>query len=85
MAELGTALRILAQLETEQIGAAVLRVTEMGLRTAGFHELPPGLVPAVSALGDVDPAHPALGVLRESYIADDLGAFLEFWKATPVS
>ena len=83
VAELGTALRILAQLETEQIGAAVLRVTEMGLRTEGFHELPPGLVPAVTALGDVDPGHPALGVLRESYIADDLGAFLEFWKANP--
>ncbi len=83
VAELGTAMRILAQLESEEIGSAVLRVTEMGLRTEGFHELPPGLVPAVSALGDTDPGHPALGVLRESYIADDLGAFLEFWKANP--
>ena len=83
VAELGTALRILAQLESEEIGSAVLRVTEMGLRTEGFHELPPGLVPAVSALGETDAGHPALGVLRESYIADDLGTFLEFWKANP--
>src|SRR5204863_1467052 len=29
------------------------------------------------------PTHPALGVLRESYIADDLGTFLAFWKENP--
>ena len=83
VADLATAQRILAQLEAEQIGSAVLRVTEIGLRTEGYFELPPGLVPAIDAVSDTDPAHPALGVLRESYIADDLGAFLEFWKANP--
>jgi chromosome segregation protein len=83
VAELPTALRILAQLEAEQIGSAVLRVTEIGLRSEGYFALPPGLVPAVEAVADTDAAHPALGVLRESYIADDLGAFLEFWRANP--
>ena len=83
VSDLATAQRILAQLESEQIGSAVLRVSDISLRTAGHFELPPGLVPAAQALADVDPAHPALGVLNESYIADDLGAFLDFWKATP--
>ena len=83
VSDLATARRILAQLDAEQIGSAVLRVSEMGLRTEGFFELPPGLVPAAKAVSDTAPSHPALGVLRESYIADDLGAFLEFWKANP--
>ncbi|MBL9200356.1 MAG: chromosome segregation protein SMC, partial [Opitutaceae bacterium] len=83
VADVATAQRILAQLETEQIGSAVLRVSEMGLRTEGHFELPPGLVPAAKAAAGTDAGHPALGVLRESYIADDLGAFLEFWKANP--
>jgi len=35
-------------------------------------------------LGEVgDAAHPALSVLAQCYIAEDLGAFLEFWKANP--
>jgi len=83
VSDLATAQRILAQLEAEQIGSAVLRVTDIGLRTEGHFELPPGLVPAVKAVIDTEPGHPALGVLRESYIADDLGAFLEFWQANP--
>ncbi|PAW68813.1 MAG: chromosome segregation protein SMC [Opitutia bacterium Tous-C1TDCM] len=83
VSDLSTAQRILAQLETEQIGSAVLRVTEIGLRSEGFFELPPGLVPAVDAVSETEAGHPALGVLRESYIADDLNAFLEFWKANP--
>jgi chromosome segregation protein len=83
VSDLGTAQRILAQLEAEQIGSAVLRVTDIGLRTEGHFELPAGLVPASEAVSDTDPAHPAMGVLRESYIADDLNAFLEFWKANP--
>ncbi len=83
VSDVATARRILAQLETEQIGSAVLRVTEIGLRTEGHFELPAGIVPAAQAVAGTDAAHPALGVLRESYIADDLGAFLEFWKANP--
>ncbi|MSU49750.1 MAG: chromosome segregation protein SMC [Opitutus sp.] len=83
VSDVATARRILAQLDAEQIGSAVLRVTEFGLRTEGHFELPPGLVPAAHSVSDTDPAHPALGVLRESYIADDLGAFLDFWKENP--
>ena len=83
VAELATAQRILAQLETEQIGSAVLRVTEIGLRTEGYQELPPGLIPATHGLDAVEGGHPALGILRESYIAEDLGAFLSFWKDNP--
>jgi chromosome segregation protein len=83
VSDLATAQRILAQLDAEQIGSAVLRVTDIGLRTEGHFELPPGLIPATAAAADTDPTHPALGVLRESYVADDLNAFLEFWKANP--
>ncbi|MEY4939018.1 MAG: hypothetical protein RIQ93_753 [Verrucomicrobiota bacterium] len=83
VADLATAQRILAQLETEQIGSAVLRVTDIGLRAEGYFELPPGLAPANIAVTDTDPSHPALGVLRESFIADDLNVFLDFWKANP--
>ncbi len=83
VSDLATAQRILAQLEGEQIGSAVLRVTEIGLRTEGYFELPAGLVPAVDAVSETEPNHPALGVLRESYIADDLATFLNFWKENP--
>jgi chromosome segregation protein len=83
VSELATAQRILAQLEGEQIGSAVLRVTEIGLRTEGFFELPAGLVPATGAVAETEAGHPALGVLRESYVADDLNAFLAFWKENP--
>jgi chromosome segregation protein len=40
-------------------------------------------VPAVAALEGSEPNHPARGVLAACYVADDLGAFLEFWKANP--
>lgn len=83
VSDLATAQRILAQLEQEQIGSVVLRVGELRTGSAPGAELPAGLTPAVHALGDMDPAHPALGVLSECYVADDLGAFLEFWKANP--
>jgi chromosome segregation protein len=82
--DVATAHRILAQLETEQIGSAVLRVAECRTSAVdGSAAVPAGLVPAVNALGDTDGAHPAVGVLAESYIADDLAAFLDYWKANP--
>ncbi len=83
VSDLATAQRILAQLDNEQIGSAVLRVTDLGVRAEGHPELPAGLVRATESLGEIDPGHPAIGVLNECYIADDLGAFLEFWKANP--
>lgn len=81
--DLAVAQRILSHLDTEQIGSAVLRVAEMGRPESAPPELPAGLVPARHALGDTDQAHPALGVLGECYIADDIGAFLEFWRTNP--
>ncbi|MEY2879420.1 MAG: hypothetical protein RLZZ15_1800, partial [Verrucomicrobiota bacterium] len=83
VSDLGTAQRILAQLETEQIGSAVLRITECGRRASEAAALPAGVVPALAALGEVAPDHPALGVLGECFVADDLAAFLEFWKTNP--
>ena len=83
VSDLATAQRILAQLETEQIGSAVLRITEFGAAHASDAKLPAGLVRATAALGEIDPAHPAIGVLNECYVADDLGAFLIFWQANP--
>jgi len=84
VADLGTAQRVLSQLEAEQIGSAVLQVSEMVRGSeAATTELPTGVVPAVSGLADVDPSHPACALLGACYLADDLNAFLEFWKANP--
>ncbi|PTX91229.1 chromosome segregation protein SMC [Opitutus sp. ER46] len=83
VSDLDTARRILAQLENEQIGSAVLRVGDLGGHGMAPAELPAGLVPAGQALADPTLPHPAMGVLSECYIADDLNAFLEFWKANP--
>jgi len=84
VADLGTAQRILAQLDAEQIGSAVLNVGELRAESSQTAaELPAGLTPALTALGDTEPGHPAFSVLRECYVADDLGAFLDFWKANP--
>jgi chromosome segregation protein len=84
VADAATAGRILAQLEAEQIGSAVLQISDFGARAAGAAAgLPAGLVPAAQALSDPAGNHPAASVLAACYIADDLGAFLEFWKANP--
>ena len=81
--DLGTAQRILAQLEGEQIGSAILRVTDFGVRQEAAYELPAGLVPASVAVGSDESGHAALALFGSCYIADDLGAFLEFWRANP--
>src|SRR5690606_29213305 len=46
-------------------------------------ELPAFLQPAVNGLGDVPADHPAAALLGACYIADDLHAFLDFWRANP--
>ncbi len=84
VSDLATAQRILAQLEAEQIGSAVLRITECGAKeNAPGVDLPAGLAPAITGVAGTDPAHPALGILNECYLAEDLTAFLEFWRANP--
>jgi chromosome segregation protein len=85
VADLGTAQRILAQLETDQIGAAVLHISDPALLPPGVAPtaLPAGLQPALQMLDQADPAHPARSLLSACYVADDLAAFLDFWKANP--
>ncbi len=84
VADFGTAQKILAQLEAEQAGSVCLRITD-GVRqaAAGMDGLPGFLRPALGALEELDPAHPAAGVLAACYIADDLRAFLDYWQANP--
>jgi chromosome segregation protein len=84
VADLATAQRILAQLETDRIGSVVLQVAECRAPQAGpTGALPAFLHPAVETLRDADPGHPAVSLLSACYIADDLNAFLDFWKANP--
>ncbi len=83
MSDLSTARRIFAQLEQEQIGSVVLRIAELGAAGAPATDLPAGLSPATSALARVDDGHPAGAILTSCYIADDLGAFLDYWRGHP--
>jgi chromosome segregation protein len=83
VSDLSTAKRIFAQLEQDQIGSVILRIAELGTGTLAASELPAGLTPATSALASIDDGHPASAILASCYVADDLGAFLEFWKANP--
>ena len=83
VSDLSTAQRILAQLENEQIGSAILRITECGVRQEAAYELPAGLISASTAVSSEIEGHPALALFGSCYIADDLSAFLEFWRANP--
>ena len=83
VSDLSTARRIFAQLEQEQIGSVVLRIAELGAAGAPATDLPAGLSPATSALARVDDGHPAGAILTSCYIADDLGAFLDYWRGHP--
>ena len=83
VSDVATAGRILAQLESEQIGSAVLQVAGVGTGASASAALPAGLVPALTALGEISTGHPARSILAECYLADDLPAFLEFWQANP--
>ncbi len=83
MADVDTAQRILAQLESEQIGAAVLQIPNPSVPLPSPDALPPGLTPATGALRNFDPAHPAAALLGACYVAENLHAFLDFWKANP--
>ncbi len=84
VADLATAQKILAQLESEQVGSVCLQVAEMGSGNSDTPALPPGLTPAASLINAFETgAHPAASLLSTCYVADDLNAFLEFWKANP--
>jgi chromosome segregation protein len=81
--DVGTAQRILAQLEKDQIGSAILRIAELRRPPVPAGELPPGLAPATAALRDPEAEHPAVALLASCYLADDLNGFLEFWRSRP--
>jgi chromosome segregation protein len=82
VADLATAKKILTQLESDQIGSVCLQVSGAGV--PGTPDgLPPGLRPATEAVANLEAAHPAASLLSACYLADDLGAFLDFWKANP--
>lgn len=81
--DLDTAERLLRQLEQDQIGAAVLRVAAGAPAWPTPPELPAGLIRADHALTSSVAGHPAVALLESCYVADDLGAFLRFWQATP--
>ena len=83
VADVATAQKILAQLETEQIGSVCLQVSGLTSQAASSGALPAGLLPATSALLNLDPAHPAAALLGACYVAENLHAFLDFWKDNP--
>ena len=83
VSDVGTAQRILAQLEKDQIGSAILRIAELRRPVPAAGELPPGLAPATAALRDPEADHPAAALLASCYVADDLNGFLEFWRSRP--
>jgi chromosome segregation protein len=83
VSDLATARRVFAQLEQEQIGSVVLRVSDLGSSGSSPGELPPGLAPAATALAQIDANHPARAILASCYVADDLDSFLDFWSAHP--
>lgn len=83
VADLDVAQRILAELEGQQIGSAALQVPVPGAASSSSEPLPPGLRGATDALDGFDSDHPAVALLRSCYLADDLGAFLAYWKAHP--
>ncbi len=82
VSDLTTAQKILAQLEADKIGSVCLQVS--GFRSqVSAGDLPAGLKPATDAVANLDASHPAASILSACYLADDLGAFLEFWQANP--
>ena len=84
VADLDVAQRILSELEAQQIGSAALSISSFKSEISNASEpLPPMLRPAVDSLEFADEAHPATALLRSCYLADDLGAFLAFWRANP--
>ena len=83
VADVVTAQRILAQLEAEQIGAAVLQIPLPHAPAASTDALPAGLTPATASLVNMDPAHPAAALLGACYVAENLNAFLDFWRENP--
>ena len=82
VSDLATAQKILAELETDKIGSVCLQISDFRSQRAEVR-LPAGLKPATEAVANLADNHPAGSILSACYIADDLGAFLDFWQANP--
>ena len=83
VADLATAQKILAQLETDKVGSVCLSIPSLSAQLSALSSYPPGLKPATEAVANLDASHPAASLLSACYLADDLGAFLNFWKDNP--
>jgi chromosome segregation protein len=84
VANLDIAQRILSELEAQQIGSAALSISHFKSGVASSASaLPPMLRPATDSLDGFDADHPAVALLRSCYLADDLNAFLTYWRANP--
>ena len=84
VADLDVAQKILAELDAQQIGSAALRISNVNLDGSTKSEaLPAGLRPATDALTGFEADHPAVALLHSCYLADDLGAFLAYWRSNP--
>jgi chromosome segregation protein len=83
VADIGTARRVLNQLEQEEIGSAVFHVDGMGAAAEKASDLPSFLCPATESLVDIEAKHPAAALLSTCFIADDLHAFLDYWQSNP--
>jgi len=82
VSDLGTAQRILNQLEADKVGSVCLQVSGFRSQVSGG-DLPAGLRPASEAIANLEASHPATSILSACYLADDLGAFLDYWQANP--
>ncbi len=84
VADLDVARRILSELEAQQIGSAAIAISNFKSQISTSSEAPPPMLrPALEALEHADDEHPAVALLRSCYLADDLGAFLAYWRAHP--
>lgn len=83
VADLATAQRVLTQLETRELGSAVMQIDGLSGNQGAGSELPGFLQPATSAIINLDASHPSAALLGACYLADDLHAFLEYWKSHP--
>ncbi len=83
VAEISVAQRILAQLESEQIGSVVLQVGGLPVSGAAAPELPASIYRAGFALANAESAPPVAAILAQCYIAESLAEFFGFWHAHP--
>lgn len=84
VADLDIAQKILAELEVQQIGSAAISISAVQTFSAPATQSAPSMLrPALEALEHPDADHPAVALLRACYLADDLGAFLSWWREHP--